>query len=331
MPAISAVRAGSTESTAALAPAYIFGLRVDSTLALNAIGLGEEDPARGTTVRYADRAQLNALWPRDEIVGLVDRRTPAGRLVMSIDSHPRAGYRITAPGYGTHIVSPDGTDIVSAPAAVSPWRWQRLLFAQVLPLAATLQGLELFHASAVEHAGRALGFVATSGTGKSSIAAHLVSRGARYVADDVVALEPNPGRGATMAHPGPALASVHRSELQSLGPAGARRLGDVIGRSDKLVIEMEPAEGPRPLAAIYFLERFRAADFAIEEAVAPEPRLLLASTYISYLQTPKFLLGHLDACARIAEAARVFHVRVPPELGAGDVAAAIERHVEAEG
>src|SRR3989442_11817301 len=155
MPATSAVRAGNSEPTAAPGPAYIFGLRVDSSLPLRAVLVGEGRPSRSTGLRDADRSELEALWPHDEITALVDRRTPSGRLVMSVDLHPRIGYRIAAPGHGTHIVSPDGTDVVSAVAAVSPWRWQRLLFAQVLPLAATLQGLELFHASAVEHAGRA--------------------------------------------------------------------------------------------------------------------------------------------------------------------------------
>jgi hypothetical protein len=60
----------------------------------------------------------------------------------------------------------------------------------------------------------------------------------------------------------------------------------------------------------------------------PDPRLLLASSFISYLRTPAFLLGHLDACAQIAQVARMFRVRVPAEVGAGDVADAVERHAE---
>ena len=327
MPATSVLSAEDSSTGEALGPTSIFGLRIDSTLPLRGVAAGKSVNRRNATLQHVARGKLEALWPGEEIVSLVDRRTPSSRLVMSVDSHPQAGYRIAAPGYGTYIVSPDGTAILSAVAAVSPWRWQRLLFAQVLPLAATLQGLELFHASAVEHAGRALGFVATSGTGKSSLAAHLVSRGARYVADDVLALEP--GRAGTLAHPGPAVASVHTSELRSLGTAAAR-IGSVIGRSDKLQLAVETATGPRPLAAIYFLERLGAGDFAIEETVPPDPSLLLGITYISYLQTPEFLLGHLDACATIARGARAFHVRVSAELGAGDLAAAIERHVEAE-
>jgi hypothetical protein len=308
--------------------AYVFGLRVDSTLPLRAVAVGENAPARTLALRDVERAELEALWPRDGVSSLVDRRTPSGRLVMSVDAHPQVGYRVAAPGFGTHIVSADGTSILSAIPAISAWRWQRLLFAQVMPLAATLQGLELFHASAVERTGRTIGLIAASGTGKSSIAAHLVSRGARYVADDVLALES--AQGLAVAHPGPATASVHRSELRSLGVSGARRVGAVIGRSDKLQLAVEPVEGPVPLDALYFVAREPdTARFTIEEARPPDPRLLLASSFISYLRTPAFLLGHLDACARIAQAARMFRVNVPAELNAGDVADALERHSEA--
>ena len=69
-------------------------------------------------------------------------------------------------------------------------RWQRLMFAQALPLAATLQGLALLHASAAEIDGRAFGFIASSGAGKSSLVVHLVATGdTRLLTDDVLALE----------------------------------------------------------------------------------------------------------------------------------------------
>jgi hypothetical protein len=329
MRASSTLLEDSSSEPAGLMQSYVFGLRVDSTLPLRAVGVGANTPSRGLVLRHVERAELAAVWPRDGIVPLIDRRTPSERLVMSVDAHPDVGYRIVAPGFGAHIVSPDGRSILSAIPAITAWRWQRLLFAQVLPLAATLQGLELFHASAVERAGRAYAFIAASGTGKSSIAAHLVSRGARYVADDVVALEA--AQGIALAHPGPATASVYRSELQSLGTAGARRVGAIIGRSDKVQLGVEPVKGPLPLDGIYFVARQSSTTrFAIEEARPPDPRILLASSFISYLRTPAFLLGHLDACAQIAEAAPLFRVSVPPELAAADVAAAVERHAEAE-
>jgi hypothetical protein len=306
---------------------YVFGLRLDSTLPLRAVPAGKDAPRRTVVLCHTERAELEALWPQAGTSSLLDRRTPSGRLVMSVEVHAQAGYRIAAPGFGTHLVSSDGAGILSAVPRISAWRWQRLLFAQVVPLAATLQGLELFHASAVERSGRVVGLIAASGTGKSSIAAHLVSRGARYVADDVLALEPV--NGETVAHPGPATASVYRSELRSLGAAGARRVGVVIGQSDKVQLAVQPIEGALPLEAIYFIDRRRdTIPFAIDEVRPPDPRLLLASSFISYLRTPEFLVGHLDACAQIAQSTQTFRVSVPAEFSAGDVADALERHAE---
>ena len=50
--------------------------------------------------------------------------------------------------------------------------------------------LLLFHASAIEHDGRAAVFPAPMGSGKTTLAARLVQRGLRYVTDEAVAIDP---------------------------------------------------------------------------------------------------------------------------------------------
>jgi hypothetical protein len=52
------------------------------------------------------------------------------------------------------------------------------------------KGLLLFHASAVEHGGRAVVFPAPMGSGKTTLVARLVQRGLRYVTDEAVAIDP---------------------------------------------------------------------------------------------------------------------------------------------
>src|SRR3954470_2092194 len=98
------------------------------------------------------------------VESVCDRRYPDGRPFMLIDRHPELGYRIWAPRYGRYEVSHDGRSIA---CAIPPHslRWERLFFAQVMPLAAALQRVELFHASAVSLDGRAVAFAAPSGTG----------------------------------------------------------------------------------------------------------------------------------------------------------------------
>ena len=50
--------------------------------------------------------------------------------------------------------------------------------------------LLLFHASAVEHGGRAILFPASMGSGKTTLVAGLLLRGLRYVTDEMVAIDP---------------------------------------------------------------------------------------------------------------------------------------------
>ena len=114
----------------------------------------------------------------------------------------------------------------------------RLLFAQVLPLAATLHGLELLHASAVAWNGRALGIVAAAGTGKTSVATHLVASGGVLLTDDVLALEEV--EGAIVAHP------VSRSLDRPGGAkAGAARRAESAGKSPGAVRQADPVRGRR--------------------------------------------------------------------------------------
>jgi hypothetical protein len=243
---------------------------------------------------------------------------------MRIEHHPIAGYLVAAPGHGTHLVSSDGRSVWSALPNVPAWRWQRLLFAQVLPLAATLQGLELFHASAVALGDQVVGFVAASGTGKTSVAAHLMAGGAELVTDDVMTLEPR--EGEVRVHPGTGNFSVHGRELRAMSASGRERLGRPLGRSGKTYLARRPLARPLPLAAVYFLQRHGGPGRFSIEASPSDPRLLLSSAFIWYLRTPEYLRNHLDACARIAAAVPLFTVHIPNGVHAAAVAERIEAH-----
>jgi hypothetical protein len=245
--------------------------------------------------------------------------------MMSIDRHHELGYRIWAPRHGRHVVSADGATIRSALPQVAPWRWQRLLFAQVLPLAAALNGVQVFHASAVALGGFSVGFIASSGTGKTSVAAHLVARGAALVTDDALALEGT--SDGVVAYPGAAMASIDRSELEQMDPESRNALGVVLGVSDKVHCEVELVDRPLPLRALYFLERTPAYDtLMLEEAEPIGADRLLASSFVSYLTTPDHLVKHLETCAHIASSVPTFEVRVPASVRAHALAEAIEGH-----
>jgi hypothetical protein len=95
---------------------------------------------RSASVELLPTEVLERTWPASEAEPMLTRRFRDGRLIMTIDRHEYLGYRVWAPHHGRHVITLDGTVIQSAlPRTASP-RWQRLFFAQVLPLAATLQG-----------------------------------------------------------------------------------------------------------------------------------------------------------------------------------------------
>jgi hypothetical protein len=305
---------------------YVFGLEVVSNLEIEAAPAPTtEGGTPSTTIEVVAPDVLRRAWRRADAASVIERRYPSGGLVLSVSRHPELGYRVSASRHGRHLVSADGARILSVLPEVPPWRWQRLLFAHVLPLAATLRGFELFHASAVELRGQAVGFVAASGTGKTSVAAHLIARGASFVTDDVMALEDR--RHEVIVHPGPGMASVQPAELRTMSRQGRSRLGREVTRAGKVYLSVRPAKHALPLAAIYYLERGGVDRFRITESQPPDPRLPLSSSFIWYVSTPERLLNHLDMCARIAESARLFTVRVPPAVPASEVAQQVEDHL----
>ncbi len=279
-------------------------------------------------MKMVSAAELEGQWRGFPVESVIDRRFADGRLMLSVEHSDNLGYRIYAPRYGRHVVSGDGTTLYSALPRVPAWRWQRLLFAQVLPIAAALQGLSLLHASAVALGGRALAFSAPSGTGKTSVAAHLVAQGASLLTDDALALELV--TGGLLAHPGAGMASIAEAERQAMSPEGRARLGRRLGRSDKSHFALDVAERPLPLAAVYFLRRDgQAGHLSIEQCGTVDPGRLLGSAFVTSVRTPEYLTRLLETCAMIAEYVDMFEIVIPAAFDARQVAAKVEDHARA--
>jgi hypothetical protein len=307
---------GSASSGGDLWTRPLFGIELVS---------GEEAGGRTTRWLHVPARELDLLWPK-ESHRTVDMRFPDGKLFMAIEYDDRVGYMVRAPRFGRHVVSPDGRTITSVLPRIAPWRWERLFLGQVLPLAAALQGLEVFHASAVAVRDRAIAFVGTSGVGKTSTAAHLVARGADFFTDDVLALEPGPE--GVMAHPGPPRLAIDAAEVRRMLPDVRARLGPLLGTFEKQQFAPVPAERPLRLANVYFLQRTPSSGGPIVVEV-DEPRRLLGAPFVPHLRSPERLLRHLDVCAAIAGHARNFAVEVPVGCHADEVAAVVHEHVEA--
>jgi len=309
--------------------AAAFGLTIESSFAvpgLRPAAAGRPLPDRRCRLLLEDARVLDRDWPfgEDERVqeeSFEEDIEPA----RTIDRHPELGYRLYARHFGLARVSADGTEVRCAPPEVEPWRWQRFLVGRILPIAAVLQGLEGFHASAVAWDGRAMAVLGPSGGGKSSIALRLLLRGASFVTDDVLVLEP--GADGVIAHAGPGVVGVRGPEELALGRAALERAGRVLGRSDKAYLEVERASGPVALDALYFLRGGAVAE--VREPTQTDPLALLASTFVTSLWTPERQRNHLDLCARLASSVPSYELIRPPDSDADELAAAIEAHARA--
>jgi hypothetical protein len=240
---------------------------------------------------------------------------------MSVDHDPVRGYLVNAPGTGTALVSDDGLDVWCAPDPATT-DWRALLGGQVLPLVATVRGLEVFHAAGVVRGSHAYLLAAAQGVGKTSLAAHLVMSGAQLLSDDVVALDDR-----LYAHPGVAVLHIRDPELRELagGPLpGLARLGTLRGRV-RLAAD-DPASA-QPLGAIYMLERAASGE-PIEPIQHPSGVGLLGATFNLSVRTTARLVHQLDLCARLASSTPIFRVRIVPGRSAAELACALAAHID---
>jgi hypothetical protein len=213
----------------------------------------------------------------------------------------------------------DGGELLCDPLPGSA-EWTTLIPAQALPLAATLRGLEVLHASGVVLGGRALLFAGAPGAGKSSLAAALLHRGAVLLSDDTVALELRDG--APLAHPGAALLHLQSGEHDRLSEDERAALGAAATFPHKRRHHPFVSASPAPFGGLFLLER--AADGPpIERVAAVDPFALLASTFNLSVRTPERLVRHLDLAAALAATDCIYRLRVQPGVNATQLAGAV--------
>jgi hypothetical protein len=273
------------------------------------------DGERGTPTTVTQLPGPITAWNPRTVRRLRELRY-AGRVMWSVDTDDDLRLQICAPGLATMEVSPDGLEITCAPEDdnADP-NWPALIISQALPFAATLRGLEVFHASAVTLDGNALLFSGVPGSGKSSLATQLVLRGAGLLSDDAVAIDRD-----LVAHPSTGGIRLRDAEYARLDQATRDRLrvAPTAQFDGRMIGSVTPAD-PAPVGALYVFEHETQGP-AIEQ-VAIEPAVLLGATFVvASIRTPERLRHHLEMCAQIAARVPVFKLRVTPGIDAGMLA-----------
>jgi hypothetical protein len=233
-------------------------------------------------------------------------------MLLSVDFAPSSGYLLTAPGFARILIGADGTELLCDPEPGNS-EWTTLIPAQALPLAATLRGFEVLHASGVVLEGRAALFTGPPGAGKSSLAAALLNRGAALLSDDTVTLEIRDG--ALIAHPGAALLHLRAAEHDRLSTRERAVLGSPVPFPGKQRYNPSLTASPAPFGELFLLERSVHGP-PIERIEAVDPFALLASTFNLSVRTPERLARHLDLSAKLAATERIYRLRVQPGMDA---------------
>jgi hypothetical protein len=287
-----------------------------------AVGSDFELPGfcRRETAPVAERRIHLSLSPREQRheAGWGQRveewRDPQGAIGLAIDLDEVGGYRFYVRDVGVFELSLDGSRAVAGPAPDSGWHWRRYLIGQVLPFAALLQGLEVFHASAVEVDGAAIALIGASGIGKSTLALNMHLAGAGFVTDDVMAVEVSGPR--VLVHPGLAATKVRQAAAHLISGDLLERLGDPVTENEHEVrYRIQRPDGPLPLGTVCLLEPAEDGSDLKLVAEDPDPRKLLGGTFNLVVQDPSRLRAQLDTCTRIARTARYVRVSVPPDPG----------------
>jgi len=272
-----------------------FGLTIQSEFAIPGLREGGSAPGgeRPLAMELRPPAALD-----DRLLGeRVCEWRDGDRITLGID-HTDDGYRFLVAGVGQFELSEDGRQVSCRPVPAAGWEWRRYLIGQVLPFAALLQGLEVFHASAVEIDGRAVAVSGPSGLGKSTLALELYLGGAGFITDDVLALEQRDG--GVLAHPGVAMTKVRRQTAAGL--LEIRR-------------PMRPVRAPLPLDAFCLLQPSQDGELHLTDAL-PDSRQLLGSTFNLVVADAQRLSAHMDVCAALAAQARILHAAVPATVDA---------------
>jgi hypothetical protein len=306
-----------------------FGLRLSIDSRVSIPGLGETvgaPPAGPTTRVHIDEGELDQRWAALTTAPQRAREIRFGEtLLLTVDVAAPVGYLLWARDFGRVLISPDGLELLCEPDPENE-DWASIVAAQALPLAATIRGLEVLHASGVVLDGKAVLVTGRPGAGKSSLAAALIRSGGRLLSDDAVALQLSEGR--LIAHAGSVALQLRDAEDERLSTEERAALGRPAScSSGKHRYISSTVPDAVPLGSLFLLERSNEGP-AVERLDAVDPFELIASTFNLSVRTPERLQRQLDVVSAIASSKLAHRLRVQPDVSASSLAMSIQAHLQ---
>jgi hypothetical protein len=265
--------------------------------------------------------ELDRRWEACGVRPVRARELRFGQTVLlSVDFADTVGYLLWTRDFGRVLISADGMELLCDPDGVSS-EWVSILLAQALPLAATIRGLEVLHASGVELNGKAVLVAGPQGAGKSSLAAALVRGGGRLLGDDAIALQLS--EGALIAHAGSAVLQLREGEDRRLTGADRAALGRAVGSDTAKRRYVSPSTcQAAPFGALFLLERSDRQP-TVERLESVDPFELIASTFNLSVRTPARLQRQLDVISAIASNGQTHRLRVQRGVDSTELASVV--------
>jgi hypothetical protein len=222
-------------------------------------------------------------------------------------------YLLSVAGIARYLVT-EGREIVVDPEVNAvPLDVRAYLLGAIFVVLCQQRGLLPLHASAVAGKSGVVAFLANSGQGKSTLAAHLAQRGFRVIADDICLIDAAL-TGAAMVIPTAPWLKLWRNSLENLGRE-AEGLDRVFSDDDKYRLPLAPVFEPEPILKLVFLEDNEVSPTTTEIEEVPRVEavpLLMNLTHHSYLleatgqREENFL-----RCGRVLSQARAYRLIRP--------------------
>jgi hypothetical protein len=196
--------------------------------------------------------------------------------------------------------------------------WQRTLLARILPSVRLARGYEALHASAVACSRGVVAIAGPSGTGKTTLALELMTRGMPLVCDDVLTL--SIAQTAVLGHPAPPQMNVGERasvavEHRELAAGAGERWIELAGCTTDL---------PQRVSAVCVLERTRGASLGVESLAATP--LLLAPYMLGLPDDEREReRDRFELYSRLARQAALLRVTADLDDRVEDVADALEQ------
>jgi len=290
----------------------ITGESADCVLALRRGPLGDRAIGRGHTLRQ-----------------------PNGTVSLTID-RGRSGYLVKFPGLAVYLISPDGRHVSCSPRGnARPQTVAHLFLTHVLPMALSVRGRLVLHASAVATAHGAIAFLGAAGQGKSTLGASFVRRAFPLIADDGLLIDDD-GRSLVVVPSYPEIRLW--PDVLSVLDHRRMRLDDVEHRAGKKRLRVDGqswpfSREPVPVRRIYVIDRTEPSVGAGPISIIPaRPRdafiELVKHTYRLDLDDRARLRQEFASIGRIAaRAGLVYRLSFPRDLSRlPEVQAAILEH-----